>query len=111
MRAPSARACAIASLVSAIVVTIFKLVAVFGIGIRAVANFFAVALDRIAHSSREICVFLEEFRSEAIVEAKEIGQHQYLPIAMGACAYSNRRNRDCFRHTPCELRWNELQNQ
>src|SRR4029078_719116 len=96
IRAPSALACATASLVSAIEVTALKLGAVVCIGISAIAHFFAVALHWIAHRSRQICVLLQELWREPVVQPEQIGQYQYLPIAMGSCAYSDCGNRNRF---------------
>src|SRR5688572_7214910 len=109
MRAPSARAFPIASRHSAIVVTTFTLVAVLGIRVRAGPHLVAVPLNCLAHGSGKVSVFLEELRLEAVIQAEEVGQYQYLPIAMGSRADSNRRNADRLGDALREIRRDQLE--
>src|SRR5687767_9514455 len=111
MRAFASRAAATAARTSAIAETTCILIAVLGIGVLARPDVVTITPDGIAHVFSEVRVFLQELRREAFVQAKQIRQYEYLPIAMGSCADSNRWNRDRIGNALRKLGGDQLQHE
>src|SRR5688500_7408333 len=55
---------------------------------------------RLANVVGEIRVRLEELRTQAVVEAEQVGQDEHLPVAADTRADADRRNRKAFRNPP-----------
>src|SRR4051812_27865050 len=96
MLLPFARALATTPRISEIVSTASILEAVIGVRINATANFTRPVADRRPNFLRHLGVALEELRVEGVIEAKDVRQHQHLPVAVDPGADSNRGNSYCF---------------
>src|SRR6185436_907833 len=98
MLCPLARRSATTCRISSIVSTCCILEAVFGVGVRAVANVARPGANRISNLLRHLGVALQKLWRESVVEAEHVGQHQHLTVASRAGPDSDRRDAD----RPCD---------